>query len=429
MVLTGKLFLIQEAVIKKVNIIGMGLTPDNLTDIHKAIISKADILIGGERHLACFTDSAAVKKTITKDLKSVIAYIRANMATRRIVVLASGDPLFFGIGGLIINAVGPDQVRVHPNISSVAAAFAKAKMSWSHAGVVSLHGRDHQAKLLRVLKTHETVAVFTDPQNNPAWLANLLIYKGVENYQIGVFEELGTSQEKIGWYELALTADMTFGEPNLVILKQKPHLALALPRLCLGMPDDAFEHERGLVTKKEIRAVSLAKLKLLPEHTLWDLGAGSGAVSIEASVLLHRGTIVAVEQKTERVAHIKTNIRRFGVTNMDVVQAVLPDGLNKLPPPDRVFIGGGGRHLDLIIKAAASFMLPGGIMVVNTVLIANLERILKIMRKQMFDAEAVQVQVCLTKPMPWSERFEAGNPVWIISGTKLPYPPISPISS
>ena len=404
--------------IKKVNIIGMGLTPQNLTDAHKEIIGKADILIGGARHLSYFTDSAAVKKTITKDLKEVAAYIRANMTTRRIVVLASGDPLFFGVGSLIINAVGPDYVRVHPNISSVAAAFAKAKMSWSHAGVVSLHGRDHYTRLLRALQTHEQVAVFTDSQNNPAWVAGLLLYKELENYMIGVFEKLGTSEEKIGWYELVDAANMTFDEPNLVILKQKLPTGTKLPRLCLGMPDDAFEHERGLLTKKEVRAVVLAKLKLLPEHTLWDLGAGSGSVSVEASVLLHRGTIVAVEQKTERIAHIRMNIRRFGITNMDVVQAVLPDGLDHLPHPDRVFIGGGGRRLDRIIGAAASFMSPGGIMVVNTVLLANLERTLEIMRAQAFDAEAVQVQVSLAKPMPWSERFEAGNPVWVITGRK-----------
>ncbi|MDM8540192.1 precorrin-6y C5,15-methyltransferase (decarboxylating) subunit CbiE [Desulfococcaceae bacterium HSG9] len=402
--------------IKTVNIIGMGLTPHDLTDIYKEIIEKADILIGGERHLSYFTASATVKKTITKDLKGLITYIRTNMTTRRIVILASGDPLFFGIGELIINAVGPEHVCVHPNISSVAAAFARAKMSWSNVGVVSLHGRNHKAEFLQMLKIYETVAVFTDPQNNPAWLSGLLISKGLNNYLIGVFEKLGTSDEKIGWYEAALAADMTFGEPNVVIIKPKPDTGPKFPRLCLGMPDDAFEHERGLVTKKEIRAVSLAKLKLLPEHTLWDLGAGSGAVSIEASVLLHRGMIVAVEQKTERVAHIHSNIRHFGVTNMDVVQAVLPDGLDKLPHPDRVFIGGGGRHLDLIINTAASFMSPGGIMVVNTVLLSNLERTLKIMRAQGFDAEAVQVQVCMTKPMPWNERFESGNPVWIISG-------------
>ncbi len=409
--------------IKKVNIIGMGLTPDDLTDKHKEIIKQADILIGGERHLSHFpdsdADSTAIKKTITKDLQSVVSYICAHKANRRIVVLASGDPLFFGIGGLIIKAVGADQVRVHPNISSVAAAFAKVKMPWSHAGMVSLHGRDHHSRLLRAMKTHEQVAVFTDSQNNPAWVAGLLLYKELENYMIGVFEKLGTSEEKIGWYELVEAANMTFGEPNIVILKQKPHTGPELPRLCLGMPDDAFEHDQGLLTKKEIRAVVLAKLKLLPEHTLWDLGAGSGSVSVEASVLLHRGTIVAIEQKTERVAHIRMNIRRFGITNMDVVQAVLPDGLDNLPHPDRVFIGGGGRRLDRIIEAAASFMSPGEIMVVNTVLLANLERTLEIMRSLAFDAEAVQVQVSLAKAMPWSERFEAGNPVWIISGRKL----------
>jgi len=418
MPLTGRSFLIQEDAIKTVNIIGMGLTPDDLTEKHKKIIAKADILIGGKRHLACFSGSTAIKKTITGNLPRVIAFIRDHQDTHRIVVLASGDPLFYGIGGLIIKAVGAGQVRVYPNISSVAAAFARAKMPWSSAGVVSMHGQAEYTRLLRALQTHELVAVFTDPQNNPAWVAGLLLYKEMENYQIGVFEKLGTTEEKTEWYELADAANMTFGEPNLVILKPKPPDCPQVLRLCLGMPDDAFDHELGLITKKEIRAVVLAKLNLLPEHTLWDLGAGSGSVSVEASVLLQCGAIVAIEQNASRVAQIRNNIKKFGITNIDVVQAVLPEGLNALPHPDRIFIGGGGRRLDRIIAAAAAYLSPGAIVVVNTVLLGNLERTLQGMRQLGFETEVVQVQINQTRPMPWSERFEAGNPVWVISGRK-----------
>ncbi len=399
-----------------VNIIGMGLTPRDLTQAHQEMIAQADILIGGERHLAFFNHLDAKKKTITKDLKALAAFIRERLATRRIVVLASGDPLFFGVGAYMVQALGPDNVRVHPNISSVAAAFARAKMAWSHAGVVSLHGRDHQADLFRTLRTHDPAAVFTDPRHNPAWLAALLLSKGFHHYQMGVFEQLGTPSERIGWYDLTQAQSKTFNQPNLVILK--PVSGGKRPVLHLGMPDDAFEHEKGLLTKQEIRAAVLAKLSLAPENILWDLGAGSGSVAIEASVLITRGVIVAVEQNASRVSQIESNMRRWGVVNMEVVQAVLPSGLENLPTPDRVFIGGGGRDLDRIITAAAALMSPGGVMVVNTVLLANLERILGALRDMGFETEAIQIQVCKTKPMPWSERFEAGNPVWILSGRK-----------
>jgi len=403
---------------KPVTIIGMGLSPRDLTETHKAVIRRADILMGGERHLAFFPDSPAVKKVITKDIKGAIAYIRSQMASHRIVVLASGDPLFYGIGALIVRGLAPKQVEVLPNISSVAAAFAKIGEPWSHAAVVSLHGRDQTSALLKTLKTHDRVAVFTDPKNNPAWLAGFLLSKGMTDLSIGVFEKLGAPEEKTGFYGLAEAAGLVFGDPNMVILKREPRGDASIPLLHLGMAEEAFEHERGLMTKTEIRAVTLAKLRLRPHHTLWDLGAGSGSVAIEAAVLLGDGKIFAVEQKPERVAQIRANIRRFAVTNIEVIQAVLPKGIEALPAPDRVFVGGGGRHLDQIITAAAASMKPGGVIVVNTVLLANLQVAVNTLKGLDFETESIQVIVNRSKAMPWSERFEAGNPVWIISGGK-----------
>jgi precorrin-6Y C5,15-methyltransferase (decarboxylating) len=217
---------------------------------------------------------------------------------------------------------------------------------------------------------------------------------------------------------LEVAKDLNFADPNVVILKRKPEANSSQQMLYMGLSEDLFEHEGGLITKTEIRAVTLAKLKLLPYHTLWDLGAGSGSVSIEAAVFLERGRIFAVEQKAERIDQIKANIRRFGVNNIETLQAVMPDGLSGLPAPDRVFIGGGGRDLEQIISEAASLMKPDGLMVINTVLIANLETSQKTMRKNGFNTEVVQVQVLRSKAMPWSERFETLNPVWIISGQK-----------
>lgn len=403
---------------KPVTIIGMGLTARDLTDAHKEIIQKADILIGGKRHLAYFEDLGVVKKEITKDLQATIAYIQDQMISKRIVVLTSGDPLFYGIGSVLVRALGSERVEVLPNISSIAAAFAKIKEPWSNVRVISLHGRNHEMELLQALKRHEQVAVFTDPERNPAWLADFLISKGVINLKMGVFEKLGTLDEKIGWYQLDIATDLNFADPNVVILKRKPEANSSPQTLYMGLSEDLFVHEGGLITKTEVRAVTLAKLKLLPYHTLWDLGAGSGSVSIEAAVFLERGRIIAVEQKAERIDQIKANIRRFGVNNIEALQAVMPDGLSSLPTPDRVFIGGGGRDLEQIISKAASLMQPGGVMVINTVLMANLETSQKTMRKNGFNTEVVQVQVLRSKAMPWSERFETLNPVWIISGQK-----------
>ena len=151
---------------------------------------------------------------------------------------------------------------------------------------------------------------------------------------------------------------------------------------------------------------------------MWDLGAGSGAVSIEVSLLVRNGKIFTVEQNPARIEQIKNNVNRFGVSNLNVIQTVLPDGLSNLPQPDRIFIGGGGRDLKEIISTAAAFLKPNGIMVVNTVLIPNVQVALSTLKRLGFETEAIQVQISRSREMPWAERLEAQNPVWIITGVR-----------
>lgn len=410
---------------KPVTIIGMGLSPSDLTEKHKRIIYDADILMGGERHLASFEDAPVRKRTITRDLKGALEFIRANMANHTIVVLASGDPLFFGIGAYVVKALGPDRVEILPNISSIAAAFSRIKEPWGKAKVISLHGRDHEAKLTAALRDLEDkddrIALFTDPNRNPGWLARYLLKMGLKDFFMGVFEQLGSEDEKFGWYHLVEAADLKFQEPNVIILKtdesQRGKESASLRQsLCLGLNEAEFEHEEGLITKSEIRAISLSKLQLLPHHTLWDLGAGSGSVGIEASRLLPKGKVFSVEQKPERVAQIRKNATRFQVDRLEVVHAVLPDGLDDLPDPDRVFIGGGGKALKAIIEKSASRLRPEGVMVINLVLMENIQNALDALRETGFQTELIQVQINRTREMPWSERLEAQNPVWIIRG-------------
>ncbi|MCP4628596.1 MAG: precorrin-6Y C5,15-methyltransferase (decarboxylating) subunit CbiT [bacterium] len=173
-----------------------------------------------------------------------------------------------------------------------------------------------------------------------------------------------------------------------------------------------------MITKSELRAVSLAKLQLRRGQVMWDLGAGSGSVSIEASVLVRDGQVIAVEKNEKRITQITSNINQFKITNVDVVQAVLPDGLADLPPPDRIFFGGGGKNLKEIINKAASFLTANGIVVINTVLMPNVFAATETLETLGFKTSMVQVQVNHGRKMPWAERLEAQNPVWIISGIR-----------
>ncbi len=404
---------------KTVTIIGMGMGPKDLTAEHLEIIEKADILLGGQRLLDNFDRFNAQKKTIDKNLEGVIDFVKKRMATQSIVVLASGDPLFFGIGARLIKALGAENVLIYPNISSVAAAFARIKEPWNNVRVISLHGRDNQGLLLKTLERETLVAVFTDPKNNPARLAQRLVEEDFMNFKMCVLESIGTTEERFAWYDLNRAAGMVFAEPNLVILKRSVENLKGINSLHLGLPDNYYDHQQGLITKSEVRAISLAKLRLLKDHVLWDLGAGSGSVSIEASLLMPSGKVFALEKNPARIQQIKINKTRFDVKNLEIVQTVLPEGLEGLPRPDRIFIGGGGRDLGRIINAAVTFLKPNGLVVVNTVLMQNIQTATETLNALDFKTNKVQVQISRSRPMPWGERLEAQNPVWIISGFRV----------
>jgi len=401
---------------KAVSIIGMGMGPEDLTARHKAIIERADILVGGRRHLEQFNDIPAQKKPIGKDINGIIEFVRAQSKLQKIVVLASGDPLFYGIGARMADALGARRVRIYPNISSVAAAFARIKEPWDDAAIISLHGRKNDDRLFSAMEGENKIAVFTDPKKNPAWLAARLIEKEFLNFKMCVLEALGNDSERFDWYPLPEAAKMKFAEPNMVVLKRSPLESKPNKKLHLGAPDTWYDHRSGLITKSEIRAIALSKLRLEPHHTLWDLGAGSGSISIEAALFIKKGKILAVEQNPVRIEHIKNNKKQFNVGNLKVVQAELPEGLSRLPRPDRIFIGGGGNDLKAIVTAGAKYLKPAGRLVINTVLIPNLQMAMATLNQLKFETEVIQVQINRSRQMPWAERFEAQNPVWIISG-------------
>ena len=159
-------------------------------------------------------------------------------------------------------------------------------------------------------------------------------------YRMCVLENLGEKDQRFTWLSPAEAEKEIFSSLNMVVLLGKPKESLA--NLHLGLPEAALEHEAGLITKLEVRAVVLAKLQLLPGQVLWDVGAGCGSVGLEASLLLPGGRIIAVEQQPERAGQIMANKSRFGVSNLEVISGSAPGCLEALPRPDRVFIGGGG---------------------------------------------------------------------------------------
>jgi precorrin-6Y C5,15-methyltransferase (decarboxylating) len=404
---------------RPVDIVGMGMGLQDLTDVHRGLIARAELLVGGRRHLSLFPALDCLTWEITSDLQGLAEMIQRERRAKRIVVLASGDPLYYGIGAFLLKALGKANVRVHPNITAVAAAFARMGEPWQNAMVVSLHGRRRDDDLARALQSADRIAVFTDPACSPPWVGAFLRERRNFDFGIGVFECLGSSEERVSWHTPESIADQTFRMPNMVILKKETPPGTPPAVLHLGMPEDAYAHERGVITKAEIRAVSLARLGLMPNQILWDLGAGSGAVAIEASLLMPGGRIWAVEKNPRRLEQMRANRDRFGVANLQIVAAQLPQGLTQLPDPDRVFIGGGGEALGDTVALAAHRLPENGILVVNTVLMDSLHETVQRLKASGLATDVVQVQVSRSRPLAGSDRMQAMNPVWIIRGRRF----------
>jgi precorrin-6Y C5,15-methyltransferase (decarboxylating) len=406
----------------KIIVIGLGMSSTDLTESHMTIIENADILVGGKRHLEFFDHLLIEKRVIDSSLDSLFEYIREQMQNKQIVVLASGDPLFFGIGERLTRVLGSKNLVFYSNISSVSAAFSKINMPWQDANVISLHGRGHLDDVLKSLQRYQKNAILTSPAHTPSQIARWLMKKYDEPLQFWVFERMGHSDAHFDQYELNEAAMKTFAEPNLVVCikgadtQQKRFLPEL--QLYLGMPDNFYAHENSLITKAEVRVVSLSKLALQSDHVLWDLGAGSGSVGIEASLFIKTGRIVAVEKNARRIYQIKQNKHRFQVHQLEIVQSVLPDGISALPTPDRIFIGGGGNDLDKIIVQSATRLRSEGIMVLNTVLMDSFNTAYFTLKQLNFDVNITQIQVNESKIMTGGIRMAAQNPVWILIGKK-----------
>lgn len=411
---------------EKIHIVGIGdggaksLTPTALSRIE-----RAELLFGGERHLAFFPNCGAEKISVKSNLKEVSARIKAELGKKRMAVLASGDPLFYGIAKYLMTQIPKQHFEIFPNVSSMQLAFAKAKESWEDADIISLHGRP-ASEILEAARGAKKIGVLTDDQNTPARIAQLLLENGLDDFIGTVCENLGGDDEITTQLDLPELARQEFSALNVLILIRKPYApapsSLGTRKWLLGIPDSEFHQrtpEKGLITKCEVRVLSLAKLKLEPASVVWDIGAGSGSVSIEAALLARQGKVYAIEKNTEDHRLILKNIEKFQVTNMQAIHALAPAGLEGISDnPDAIFIGGSSSSMGEIIALCARRLQPKGRLVVNVATIENLFDAWQAIKKLGWRSEAALVSVSRSQPILELTRFAALNPVYILSAEK-----------
>ncbi|MCL5985243.1 MAG: precorrin-6y C5,15-methyltransferase (decarboxylating) subunit CbiE [Actinobacteria bacterium] len=401
----------------RVSVVGVGANgAESLFPQALKIVNEAEIVFGGERILNMFPWLNAQKVVIGNNLSEVVGLIRNNLGYKQMVVLAAGDPNFYGVAKTLIAGLGKDVVEVTPNVSAMQLAFARIKESWDDAVLTSVHGRPI-ADIVEIVSSHHKIGIFTDDNNSPAEIARVLQEQGVENCQAYVCQDMGTTNESIISTDMYSLKEQEFSPLNTLILIRGPSVANHLSRL--GISDQSFyQWQEGLITKMEVRAISLAKMRLTEKSIVWDIGAGSGAMTIEASLLADKGTIFAIEKNPDRAVIIRNNIRKFGRKNIRVIETMAPEGLGNLPDPDAIFVGGSGGRIAEILSKVSSSLKPCGRIVINIVTLENLHLAVEELRSNGFVFEIVLVNVARSKEISDLTRLEAMNPVFVLTGWK-----------
>lgn len=412
-----------------VNVVGIGLDGAvGLNESVRQLVDQAKLLIGTERHLSYFPNHPA-ERLVLGDFTEAIKEICHHLlnGADEIVVLVTGDPLFFGLGRLLLAELPPEQMTFHPHLSAVQLAFNRIKIPWQDARTISAHGRSVDELLACLQQGVEKIAVLTDGKNTPSAIARLLLALDLpSHYHFWVCENLGGEAERVQSYSLQELLEQTFAPLNVVVLLRQPNSVLSqldlttLPQL--GLPDQlflSFSDRPGLMTKREVRLLVLGELALKSGQIIWDVGAGTGSVSIEIARLFPTSKVYAIEKTAAGTALISQNCRRFQVENVISIHGTAPEALQHLPTPDRIFIGGSGGNLIQILEAC-SRLAPRGVLVLALATLEHLNTALAwLQASSSWNYQLLQVQLSRSVPIGQLTRFAPLNPVTIVSATHL----------
>ncbi|MEU3335771.1 precorrin-6y C5,15-methyltransferase (decarboxylating) subunit CbiE [Streptomyces sp. NPDC002144] len=386
------------------------------------VLDGARLVVGGRRHLEAAPLPHDTEQVVLGPLAPALDVIERHLEKEgRVVVLASGDPGFFGIVRVLAERFGADRLDVRPGVSSVAAAFARAGLPWDDAVVVSAHGRDPRTAV-NACRAHPKVAVLTGPGSGPAELGAAL---GSDARVLVVASALGAAGERVERVTPAEAAGRDWGADVSVVLCLDEARVLGGVRTVAGadagparwaLDEDEFAHRDSMITKFEVRALALARLGPRLGELVWDVGAGSGSVAVECARF--GAAVTAVEKSEDGVGRIRANAAAHGV-DVRVVHGSAPAALDGLDDPDAVFVGGGGRELPAIVTACARRARRTVV-----VAMAALDRVpaaREALTGAGFDCDGVLLQSSRLAPLPGDvTRLAATNPVFLLWGVRTP---------
>jgi precorrin-6Y C5,15-methyltransferase (decarboxylating) len=361
-----------------IHVVGLGLGDiKTLSNDALQVIANSSSVMGSKRQLSSIEDLLSHNQQ-QLNYPSPFAKLSTQLLTyfseashQDICLLASGDPLFYGISNFLLRYFSADQLHFYSNISSIQTAFERIKKPWQQAKIISLHGRP-LSNLIPHLAHHPLIALLTDKYSHPQAIAKLLCEYGCDDAQLSVCESLGTEDEKVTSFiaNKLVTNSIQFHSLQITIIEIKNSHCI-LPSFP-GFDDTLFftdsdQAGKGMMSKREVRLVALSLLQPKVNDIAWDIGAGCGTIAVEWAYWNQQGTIYAIEHHAKRLSCLDKNKQKFGVNNLHIIANKAPTGLDHLPRPNAVFIGGSAGELVAIMDYCWEQLLSGGCLVINCV--------------------------------------------------------------
>lgn len=395
---------------ERIWVIGVGPGgKEGMTEHAREAIRDAGCVYAARRHASLAPQE---RLRALEPLESAVEKIGVDWKSgRSVAVLVSGDAGLYSMLPLLRHAFGTENLRVIPGVSALQALCARLGETWQDARILSAHGRAlSDGALAEEARTHASILLFCDAEHGPGWVADILVRAGLGDAEVAVGERLDSDAERI---VRGAARDLLGARFDPLCVVRVRNARPGPDRPPIGLDDAAFERGAVPMTKKEVRVLALAALRLGRDSVVWDVGAGTGSVSIECARQCPFGRVYAVERANEALALIERNARKFHAMNLEIVPGSAPEALTGLPAPTHVFLGGTGGALPQIVRALEKTGAP--VRLVATAVTLESAWGLCEQTKGWQNVEMTQLSVARLEPVGVYRMFKAGNPVFLFS--------------